>query len=109
MKIYHHITQLAWQEAQKKGIYTPPSFKDEGFIHASTKEQVIPTANRKLKGISDLIVLVINTNMVKPKIVYEKASNGQMYPHIYGPLNLNSIIETKKMKINKEGFFTKLV
>ena len=109
MKIYHHITKLAWKEAQEKGIYVPKSYKQEGFIHCSTRKQVIPTANRKLKGISDLYVLIINTSMVKPKIIFEKASNGEMYPHIYGPLNLDSIIEVKKLETNKEGLFTKLI
>ena len=109
MKIYHHITKSVWKDAQKDRDYSPPSLKHEGFIHTSTYEQVIPTANRKLQGISDLLVLVIDTEKVKQKIIFEKASNGEMYPHIYGPLNLDSVVKIMKLETDNEGQFTKLI
>lgn len=92
MIIYHLITKLAWEEAQKNGEYRPASLETEGFIHASTKEQVVPTANRRFAGQSDLLVLVINTDKITHKVVFEESpTTGEKYPHIFGPLSVDAV------------------
>lgn len=91
MKIFHAIDEVLWAEAQGTGVYTPPAFDKEGFIHTSTQEQLLPTANRKFKDRDELRVVVIDTEKLKPEVKFEEASNGEKYPHIYGPLNLDAV------------------
>ena len=71
MTIIYHIAEAAdWEQAQRDGQYTMSSrgrtLAEEGFIHASTAEQV-------------------------PLV----AGEPDPYPHIYGPLNLDAVIETR--------------
>ena len=58
--IYHITTQVLWQQAQLIGYYEPLLFKSEGFIHASTSDQLEATANRIFKDQVDLILLSNN-------------------------------------------------
>ena len=57
MIIYHITSRTAWEAAQAAGEYSPDSLKTEGFIHASTGEQVADTANRFYHGQKGLVLL----------------------------------------------------
>ena len=83
-----HITEcIAWETAQSEGIYRAPSLTTEGFIHFSTLEQVITTANRFYKGKSGLVLLQIDPSQLTAPLRYEAVSDHGTFPHHYGPLN----------------------
>ena len=50
MPIYHITPLEEWERARAAGSYQANSLHSEGFIHCSTREQVIPTANRFYHG-----------------------------------------------------------
>ncbi len=65
----------------------------QGFIHCSLPEQVIHVANTIAPSRNDLLLLEIEETKVIPKIIYENLKGGEkLFPHIYGPLNEDSII-----------------
>lgn len=108
MKIIFHICPKDfWQEAQVLGIYRGSVFdQQQPFIHCSTPEQIIPVANRLFKGFKGLTLLVIDEDKVKSEIKYEDADDAILYPHIYGPLNLDAVIRVVDFKPNPDGTFT---
>ncbi|MGD0002893.1 MAG: DUF952 domain-containing protein [Anaerolineaceae bacterium] len=72
--------------------YTGDSLKAEGFIHCSNLDQVIDVANQRFKGQTGLVLLSIETDLVKPEIRYENLEGGKkLFPHIYGALNRDAI------------------
>jgi uncharacterized protein (DUF952 family) len=88
MTIIFHITRKAdWDAALAAGSYNADSLASEGFIHCSTAQQVIGTANRIFRGRRDLVLLSIDTARVGPEIRYENPEGGgNLFPHIYGAL-----------------------
>jgi uncharacterized protein (DUF952 family) len=107
MPIIHHITKReSWDEAKTIGFYSTPTFTDEGFIHCSTPEQIIATANRHYHGQTGLLLLSIETKRVTVPIVYENLVGGeQQFPHIYGQLNLDAVTEVKEFEPGAHGVF----
>ncbi len=106
MTIYHLVRKDVWEMYQKDGLYAPPSLEKEGFIHCSTKEQVLATVNRRFAGVKDLLLLVIDTNNVPFKIVFEDLrGTGEKHPHIYGKLPLTSIQTILPLLSNAGGTF----
>lgn len=104
MLIYHLISQSDWEKAKELSFYSPPSLTKEGFIHASTKEQVLPTANRRFKGRKDLLILTIDTEKVMPKIIYEfSPGSGEKHPHIYGALSTDTVKEVHPLEMFNPG------
>ena len=88
----YHITKLdAWQASLSEGAYRPPSLEQEGFIHASRPEQIAAVANNLFRARTGLVLVEIDAARVKPEIRYERAKNGDAYPHIYGPINVDAI------------------
>ncbi|MDD5367663.1 MAG: DUF952 domain-containing protein [Anaerolineaceae bacterium] len=90
--IYHITSSDAWHAAQAAGVYRVDSLDSEGFIHTSLAGQVGATASRYYQGRKDLILLVIDENRVKSEVRYELAAIGEVFPHIYGPLNLDAVV-----------------
>ncbi len=89
----YHIAPLGdWEKALAYGCYRAPSLVSEGFIHCSTYDQVVDTANRLFRDREDLVLLVIDTHKLASPLRHELAPDTDMkFPHIYGPLNLDAI------------------
>lgn len=81
-------------------------FAAEGFIHCSTRKQVITVANARFRGQQGLVLLLIDTDKVKPEIVYENLEGGaQLFPHIYGKLNTDAVVEVATFKPGADDCF----
>jgi uncharacterized protein (DUF952 family) len=105
MSLILHITARSqWQQAQQIGIYRADSLDAEGFIHCSTPLQVVRTANAFFTGELGLVLLCIDSDRVQPEIRYEIA-DGDRFPHIYGPLNLDAVTQVVDFEPNLDGKF----
>src|SRR5439155_18205152 len=106
--IYHIANAADWQQAQEAGEYRRStrgrSLEQQGFIHASTADQVAPVANAVYVGDQGLLVLVIDEARLKPPIVYEPVPGwDKPFPHIYGPLNVDAVVNTLRLQQDEVG------
>ena len=105
--IYHITTNADWERARATGSYAADSLSTEGFIHCSTAQQVIATANRIFKGRRDLVLLCVDTSRVKPEIRYENLEGGSnLFPHVYGALEVAAIVSMHDFPPQDDGSFT---
>ncbi len=92
--IYHVVTADNWKKAQEQGFYTAASLASQGFIHASKKEQVDGVLQRFYKNQTNLLLLHIDEEKLTAPLKYELApSLNELFPHIYGKINLGAIIK----------------
>ncbi|GHO46600.1 DUF952 domain-containing protein [Ktedonospora formicarum] len=96
--IYHITTATAWNTAQAVGIYRSPSLDMEGFIHASFEHQIDEVRQNFYRSASDLVLLSIDPQRLTAEVRYEPGTgrdirDPQLFPHVYGPLNLEAIID----------------
>ena len=108
--IYHIATASDWAQAQAAGEYTTSTrgrtLAEEGFIHCSTADQVAEVANMVYQGVPDLLLLAIDTGRVRPEIRLEQvAGSAEPFPHIYGPLNLDAVVEARRFEPGPGGRF----
>ena len=115
--ILHICEQNAWEFALESGIYKPDSLLQDGFIHASKPDQVLHVANNFFYNRFDLILLWIDPESVHPEIRWEspndifrsgQESTNDVFPHIYGALNLDSVIRTSEFLPDADGCFRNL-
>jgi uncharacterized protein (DUF952 family) len=109
--IYHIAAAADWERAVRDGQYTTSTrgltLAEQGFIHASTADQVALVANAFYRGAPDLLLLVIDTALVGPEIRYEHVpGQADPYPHIYGPLNLDAVREARPFAPGPNGQFS---
>lgn len=93
--IYHVTTAAEWEAALASGEYRAASLEKEGFIHCSEEHQVAGVLQRYFKGKTKLVRLTIQTEKLTAELKYELApSVNEFFPHIYGPLNVDAVINT---------------
>jgi uncharacterized protein (DUF952 family) len=90
----------------REGGYQADSLKSEGFIHASTRSQVLSTANRFYHGQSGLLLLSIDDQRLQAELRYENLEgDGGQFPHIFGPLNLDAVVKAVPFEPQPDGTF----
>ena len=106
-QILHICKKVAWETAQQVGEYRPPSLEREGFIHASQAEQVLEVVNRYYRGAPRLVLLWIDLDRLQVELSWE-AVEGQVYPHIYGPLKVEAVMAVTDFVADEDGIYRTL-
>jgi uncharacterized protein (DUF952 family) len=92
--IFHITTRDQWETALIKGVYMAATQAEEGFMHCSTADQVAGVLERYYAGRSGLVKLKIDPDKLSCPLIYELATSvNQLFPHLYGPLNVNAVVE----------------
>jgi uncharacterized protein (DUF952 family) len=102
MPLFHITTRAAWELAQTHGEYRATSLASEGFIHLSEDRQWRGVANRFYSGVRDLVLLAIDADRLRAEVRREPA-DGDVYPHLYGALNLDAVTGVFALPLDDEG------
>lgn len=101
--IYHLVAPQEWEQALQKGVHQPPSLASEGFIHFSTREQLLGSATRFFAEHQELVVVEISEAKLAPHLKYEPAGDGRLFPHYYQRLDLELVANTRMLFRNHKG------
>lgn len=105
--IYHVTSAAEWEQAVTQGQYTPRAFAREGFIHCCHIDQLCAVGDRYYRGQPGLVVLCIAASQVSAPIIAEQAVTRQeVFPHIYGPLNVDAVHRVVAFLPQADGTFT---
>jgi glutathione S-transferase len=100
--IFHIALGADWQAAQAKGVYRistrDRTLEEVGFIHCSYASQVPQVARSFYQGVQNLVLLEIDRDLVHSQVVDESAGGEEKFPHIYGPLNLEAVVQVQPFK-----------
>ncbi len=102
--ILHICTQDEWAAAQSAGEYCASSLKIEGFIHCSRPGQILWVANQYYSGAANLLLLWIDPQKLAAELRWDD-SDGGVFPHLYGPLNLDAVMSVAEFIPEPDGVF----
>ena len=102
-----HITSAAeWSEAKETSFYKPTGFERERFIHLSYSHQLLTVAHRFYAGQKGLVILAIDSSKIKDGLIEENLEGGkELYPHFYGVLPTDVVIDAIAFPCNADGGF----
>jgi len=96
--IFHIVEENKWYSAETVNEYTGDTLKRDGFIHCCFKHQVKTVLQQWFNGVDNLFLIEIDPDRVDVEIRYENLEGGkELFPHIYGPLNLSAVICVSKI------------
>lgn len=76
----------------------------DGYIHLSTAAQLTETVDRHFTGQADLAVAAIDLAAYSAEAVrWEPSRGGQLFPHLYQPLLLETVIAYGSLKRGEDG------
>ena len=101
--IYKICSKAELKEARNKNNFKG-SKKDleDGFIHFSDEEQVERTLKKYYSNQTELILLKVDTLKLN-HLIWEQASDGNMFPHLYSTLDLSDVVEEIKISLRDDG------
>jgi uncharacterized protein (DUF952 family) len=97
--IYHITTEGEWKNSSEF-FYSPSAFQKEKFIHCCSKEQLKGVLQRYFTGQRNLLLLTLDERKIKALLKYEPSTNNEMYPHIFGEINKDAIVEISLLPNN---------
>ena len=98
--LYKIMSKQEWEKAQAQGIYEGSEVdRRDGFIHLSAANQVRATAQKHFFGKTDLILISIREESLGPSLIWDISRGGELFPHIYGPLQLDAVGESASLPL----------
>ena len=87
-----------WAQFSADGVFhgAPVDLAD-GYIHLSTAAQVSETLTKHFAGQSGLVIATVNLELLGETVKWEVSRGGALFPHIYGPLPMSAVVETKSV------------
>jgi uncharacterized protein (DUF952 family) len=102
MFIYHIVLPEAWESAKGRPSYAADSLESEGFIHCSFESQLEGVVSRYYSKAERIFVLKLDTEKLRSRLVKEESTNGEIYPHLYGRLNMDAIVDVEERILHPE-------
>jgi glutathione S-transferase len=105
----HHLALAGnWAAAVEAGEYRISglgmTLEEEGFIHCSLPHQVQQTADKFYRGRDDILLLTIDpARLTAPLRLERNRPDGEAYPHLYGPLNLDAVVDVRAVEPQADG------
>jgi uncharacterized protein (DUF952 family) len=103
-RIYKILPRTLWQAAQAAGQFDGAAIDlTDGYIHFSTAAQAQDTARLHFHGQPDLVVLAVDTARLGEALRWEASRGGQLFPHLYGPLDSGHVVAVTDAPLDADG------
>jgi len=101
--VYKICTKLELQKAkEKKKFQGSKKDLEDGYIHFSGEDQVEGTLKKFYSNQKDLILLKVDT-LKLDHLIWEQASDGNMFPHLYSSLDLFNVVDEFEITLSSDG------
>ena len=101
--IFKIIDKDDWQKAKQLGTLEGSAVdKKDGYIHFSEEDQVPETLKKHYPNKENLILLKVNAFKLE-HLLWEQASNGHMYPHLYSALDIKNVEDEFELSLDDVG------
>jgi uncharacterized protein (DUF952 family) len=75
----------------------------DGYIHLSTAAQLTETVDKHFAGQHDLHVAAVDLEALGDQIRWEESRGGQLFPHLYGTLTLDTVVAYSPLEREDDG------
>ena len=75
---------------------------EDGYIHFSGEDQVKGTLKKFYLNRKGLILLKVDT-LKLDHLLWEQASDGNMFPHLYSQLDLSNVVDEIEISVRDDG------
>ncbi|WP_200531526.1 DUF952 domain-containing protein [Halorubrum sp. LN27] len=104
--IVHVLSRADWDTFQDQEEYHPRSLDEQGFVHCSKIGQIGLVADYNHADDDELMLVLLDESHLDAPVRYETdGEDGKSaFPHVYGPLTLDAVIEIFPFEQDETGF-----
>ncbi len=104
--IYHILPQAAYATLDNTQLYRADTLETEGFTHCTAElDLLVWVANRFYRQIAGPFVLLCIDETCITSVVRWEESDGNFFPHIYGPLHWDAVEQVIDFPRSADGAF----
>ena len=102
----HLVPEARWVAHDPAKAYTPPRYDEEGFVHCTDgDEEMVKTANRFYREDPQaFLLLTVDLDLTGSPWRFDDP--GSPYPHIYGPIAPEAVLDVRRFVRGPDGTFT---
>lgn len=101
--IYKIVAADLWRAAEDSGVFAGAGIDlTDGFIHLSTAAQARRTAQLFFAGQDNLVLVAVDASLGEA-LKYEPSRDGDLFPHLYGPLPLTAVLWVRPLPLGADG------
>jgi uncharacterized protein (DUF952 family) len=102
--VYKICSRVALEEARRGGRFDGSADDHrDGFIHLSAGSQVAGTLAQYFAGQRELVLLTVEPERLGERLRWEQSRGGELFPHLYGPLDLAHVISVEALELQEDG------
>ena len=94
--------QLAVLERDGTFAGAPVDLTD-GYIHLSAADQLSETIDKHFDGQHGLQIVAVDLEALGDAVKWEESRGGLLFPHIYGPLTLDVVLDYGPLEYHPDG------
>lgn len=108
-KVYHLVPEAEWKRKSSGALYSPEAFDQDGFIHCTIGvENLLAVGNMfYAEDHRPYLALEIDVNRVDAPVRFD--DDTRVYPHIYGDLPTEAVVDVFVVVRSADGSFMELV
>jgi uncharacterized protein (DUF952 family) len=100
---YKILTADQWAALAADSFAGSPHDQADGFIHLSTAAQLAGTLDLHFAGQKGLVIAAIDLMALGRAVRWEPSRQGQLFPHVYAPLNRGAVIASCPVERDATG------
>ena len=103
--VYKILSAQDWAMAEIDGVSRTALDEGDGYVHLSTRSQVGETLALHYKGAADVHLLEygVDALVAMGDLRWEASRGGQLFPHLYGQLQISSAKRSWVLKLDSGG------
>lgn len=104
--VMHMLPRTRWDAQPRNQPYAADSLSTEGFIHCTAQASVLlHVANTFYRcEAGDWVILRVDTTRLTAPVRWERADE-HIFPHVYGPIDLEAVVQVIDFPRNSAGAF----
>jgi uncharacterized protein (DUF952 family) len=101
---YKVLTADQMQALEQDGRFAgAPIDLADGYVHLSTADQLTETVDKHFAGQTGLWVAAVDLAAQGERLRWEPSRGGQLFPHLYGPLLLETVVAYSPVAREHDG------
>ncbi|MGL4488923.1 MAG: DUF952 domain-containing protein [Rhizobiaceae bacterium] len=102
--VYKILPSSLWDAAALTGLFKGAGIDvADGYIHFSTAAQMRETAAKHFARQTDLVLFAVDGDKLGSALKYEVSRGGDLFPHLYAPLNMADVAWMKPLPLDADG------
>ena len=104
MLIFKICPRDMWDAALAAGAFTgAPIDLADGYIHFSTGDQAVETAQKHFSGIDGLVLVAVEAETLGADLKWEESRGGALFPHLYADLDPGAALWVRPLPLGADG------